>query len=286
MTTNTPKPGKAQRKSEAREQERMVVEERQRREKRASFLIKWGIVAAVVAILVIIGLIVAGNIRNQVRDAGPAPAHGNEYGGITLTSTTELASTTVKNVDIASLPKEAPSPADPPPGVAASGAGEPVQVVAYVDVNCVHCANFERTHAEQVQTWLDEGAITFEYRNVAYLDGNSQTEYSSRGAAALACVADTSPRAYWDFSVALFGNFANGELSDGELADMAATAGAGDISACLEENTFRPWVKFGTQAAETYGVGGTPTVFVDGEEVPDAVSDFATVTQEKIDAKN
>ncbi|GAA2177620.1 hypothetical protein GCM10009784_29040 [Arthrobacter parietis] len=286
MTSSNPRPSKAQRKSESREQARRVVEERERREKRASFLIKWGVVAAIVAILVIIGLIVAGNLRSQVPDAGPAPAHGNEYGGITLTSTTELATTSLETVDVASLPDEAPNAADPPPGVEASATDQPVQVVAYVDVNCVHCANFEQTHAEQIQTWLDEGAITFEYRNVAYLDPNSQTEYSSRGAAALACVADTSPRAYWDFSAALFGNFENGELSDGELAEMAATAGAGDISACLEEDTFRPWVKFGTQAAETYGVSGTPTVFVDGEEVPDAVSDFATVTQEQIEAKN
>ena len=286
MTPSNPKPGKPQRKSEAREQARLVTEERKRREKRASFLIKWGVVAAVIAILVIIGLIVAGNLRNQVPDAGPAPAHGNEFGGIALTSTTELAPTTVDTVDVATLPEEAPSPADPPPGIATSGADEPVQVVAYVDVNCVHCANFERTHAEQIQTWLDEGAITFEYRNVAYLDPNSQTEYSSRGAAALACVAESSPRAYWDFSAALFGNFENGELSDRELAEMAATAGSADISTCLEEDTFRPWVKFGTQAAETYGVGGTPTVFVDGEEVPDAVSDFATVAQGKMDAKN
>lgn len=286
MTPSNSQPSKAQRKSDSREQARLMREEQERREKRASFLIKWGVVAAVVAILVIIGLIVAGNIRNQVPDAGPAPAHGNEHGGITLTSTTELATTAVDRVDVATLPEEEANPADLPPGVGASAAGEPVQVVAYVDVNCVHCANFERTHAEQVQTWLDEGAITFEYRNVAYLDPNSQNQYSSRGAAALACVANSSPQSYWDFSVALFGNFENGELNDGELADMAATAGSEDISTCLAENTFRPWVKYGTQAAEVHGVGGTPTVFVDGEEVPDPVGDFAAVAQEKINAKN
>lgn len=285
MTPSNPRPGKAQRKSETHEQARLVTEERERRENRASFLIKWGVVAAVIAILVIVGLIVAGNLRDQVPDSGPAPAHGNEFGGITLTSTTELAPTSVSSVDVASLPEDAPSAADPPPGVAASGAEEPVQVVAYVDVNCVHCANFERTHAEQIQTWLDEGSITFEYRNVAYLDPNSQTDYSSRGAAALACVADSSPRAYWNFSVAVFGNFENGELSDTELAEMAVVAGSEDISTCLSENTFRPWVKFTTQAAEVYGVGGTPTVFVDGEEVPDAVEDFAVVTEEKISAR-
>ncbi|NJC21279.1 protein-disulfide isomerase [Arthrobacter pigmenti] len=285
MTPNNSQPSKAQRKSEAREQARLMREQQERKEKRASFLIKWGVVAAVVAILVIIGLIVVGNIRNQVPDAGSAPAHGNEFGGITLTSTTDLEETSVEQVDVATLPEEA-NPADLPPGVAASGPDEPVQVVAYVDVNCVHCANFERTHAEQVESWLNEGAITFEYRNVAYLDPNSQTQYSSRGAAALACVADISPEAYWDFSVALFGNFENGELNDGELAEMAQAAGSADISGCLAENTFRPWVKYTTQAGEVHGVGGTPTVFVDGEEIPDPVSDFATVTQEKIDAKN
>lgn len=286
MTPSNSRPTKAQRKTEAREQARLVMEEQRRKERRASFLIKWGVVAAVVAILVIIGLVVAGNIRNQIPDAGPAPAHGNEYGGITLTSTAELAETSVATVDVASLPEEDPSQTEPPPGIAASAADEPVQVVAYVDVNCVHCANFERTHAEQIQTWLDEGAITFEYRTVAYLDPNSQTQYSSRGAAALACVADSSPRSFWGFSSALFANFENGEVTNAELADMAETAGAGDISTCLAEDTFRPWVKFGTEAAATYGVRGTPTVYVDGEQVTDAVSDFATFTQEKIDAKN
>lgn len=286
MTPSNSQPNKAQGTSEAREQARLLREERERREKRASFLIKWGIVAAVAAILVIIGLIVAGNLRNQVPGAGPAPAHGNEHGGLTLTSSTEMAVTSVEEVDVDTLPEEEAGPADLPPGVQESGPGEPVQVVAYVDVNCVHCANFERTHAEQVEAWLDAGAITFEYRNVAYLDANSQTQYSSRGAAALACVADSSPEAFWDFSVALFGNFENGELSDGELAHMATAAGSSDISACLAESIFRPWVKFGTEAASRHGVGGTPTVFVDGEEVPDAVSDFASVTQEKIDTKS
>ncbi len=284
MTPSNPQPSKAQRKSEAREQARLMREQQERKEKRASFLIKWGVVAAVVAILVIIGLIIAGNIRNQVPDAGPAPAHGNEFGGVTLTSTTELASTSTGDVDVATLPEEV-DPAGAPPGVQASSAGEPVQVVAFVDVNCVHCANFERTHSAQLQSWLDEGAITVEYRNVAYLDQNSQSQYSSRGAAALACVADASPETYWDFSMALFGNFENGELNNQELAEMATSAGSADISSCLEEDSFRPWVKYTTESASVHGVGGTPTVFVDGEEVPDPVSDFAAVVQEKIDSK-
>lgn len=285
MAPSNPRPGKAQRKSEVREQARLAMEERQRKEKRASFLIKWGVVAAVVAILVIIGLVITSNMRNEVPDAGPAPAHGNEHGGITLTSSTELAPTSVESVDVESLPEENPHPADLPPGVGASAEDEPVQVVAYVDVNCVHCANFEQTHADQIRTWLDEGAITVEYRNVAYLDPNSQSRYSSRGAAALACVADASPESYWNFSSALFGNFQNGELDDDELSEMASAAGASDISTCLSENTFRPWVNFSTEAAETYGIGGTPTVYVDGEQVDDAVSDFAAFTREKIDAK-
>lgn len=283
--TNVPKPSKAQRTAQARERDRRLREDRARKEKRSSFLIRWGVVAAVVAILVTIGLIVAGNIRDEVPDAGPAPAHGNEYGGITLASSTELVETGAETVDLATLPEEPRNPADPPPGVGASAAGDPVQVVVYVDVNCVFCAEFERTYSDRLGTWLDAGDITLEYRNVAYLDTNSSTDYSSRGANALACVADTSPEHYFDFVNAVFGNFENGELDDEGLATMASDVAAGDISGCVSEGTFRPYVKYTSQAAEIDGVNGTPTVYVDGEEVLEPVTDFATVLEEKIAAK-
>ncbi|WP_026550506.1 thioredoxin domain-containing protein [Arthrobacter sp. Br18] len=268
--------------AEARDKARLLDEERQRRSGR---LIKWGVVAAAAVIAAVIALIVVNSLRGQVSDTGPAPRHGNEYGGITLLSETELAGTGTGGIDTASLPEETAPPGEVPPGVAPAAAGEPIPVVSYVDVNCVFCAAFEAKYTDELRAWLDAGDITLEYRTVAFLDRNSTTDYSSRGAGALACVADSSPARYLEFTGALYTNFESGELDDDGLAALAEGVGAGDISACLSDNTFRPWVDYTTQAAELSGISGTPTVYVDGQEVPDAVEDFATVMQDELSAR-
>jgi protein-disulfide isomerase len=283
MTPSSPRrPSKSERTAEARERARIQREEEERKARRTSLLIRWGVVAAALVVAVIIVLVVVTNLRSRVPDAGAAPRHGNDRGGFTLVSSSELAETEPGEVDVASLPEETVPAGELPPGVEPADSGAPVPVIAYVDVNCVHCSNFEREYADEIRGWLDAGDITFEYRNVAYLDRNSRDDYSSRGANALACVADSAPESYFDFATALFANFESGELDNGGLADMAAEVGAGDISGCLSEGTFRPYVKYATKAAQTDGVGGTPTVYVDGEEIPDAVEDFAEAVAEKI----
>ena len=280
--SNARRPSKSERSAEARERARIQREEEERKARRTSLLIRWGVVAAALVVAGIIALVVVTGLRSQVPDAGPAPRHGNEQGGFTLVSSSELAETQVGDVDVATLPEETAPASELPPGIEPAAGGAPIPVVAYVDVNCVHCSNFEREYSDEIRGWLDAGDITFEYRNVAYLDRNSRDDYSSRGANALACVADSSPGSYFEFATVLFANFESGELDDDSLADMAAEVGAGDISACLSEGTFRPYVKYATKAAETGGVDGTPTVYVDGEEVPDAVADFADVVAGKI----
>ena len=241
------------------------------------------VLAALVIVAVIVAVVV-GNARGQVADAGPAPQAGNAQGGITLVSGTELAPARTGDVDAADLPEE-PAPAgEIPDGIDSSPDG-PLQVVAYVDINCVHCADFEARYADQIRSWLDDGEITFEYRTVAYLDRNSSTAYSSRGANAAACVADSAPQSYFDFTQGLFAHFEQGELDDAGLIELADRSGAGDISSCVEEGTFRPFVKYTTEAAQAASVGGTPTVYVDGAMVANGVSDFATTVQAELDAR-
>ncbi|TKV28711.1 hypothetical protein FDK12_08690 [Arthrobacter sp. NamB2] len=279
------KPTKAERTAAAREEERRAREEQQQKERRNGLLAKWGVVAAALIVVVLIAVVVINNARGQVADAGPAPRGGNEQGGITLVSGTELAPVQAGEVDTSTLPSEPVAEGSVPEGIGASGDG-PLQVVAYVDVNCVHCADFEARYSEQIRSWLDRGDITFEYRTVAYLDRNSATDYSSRGANAAACVADTAPEAYFDFTSRLFAHFEQGELDDDGLVALAGEAGAAGVAACVEDGTFRPWVKYTTEAAQSAAVGGTPTVYVDGDEVTDAVSDFGTAVEAELDERS
>ncbi|WP_341395739.1 DsbA family protein [Arthrobacter sp. G119Y2] len=288
MTERNPKPSKADRTAAAREQARALREAQKKKERRNKLLVRWGVVVAVVAIIVVVALIVIDSMRGgsgTEAQTGPAPANANEYGGITLTSTSELKSTEPFDVDVASLPEaptEAKDDAPVPPGITAAAAGEPVPIVVYVDVNCVHCADFEETYEDKVASWLDAGEVTYEYRTVAFLDRGSPSNFSSRGANAAACVADSNPGSYWDFMNAVFSNYENGEMKNAELAEMAESVGAGDAADCIQNDGFRAFVNYTDRLARVDYVSGTPTVYVNGAETN--ANDFETAVQTAIDA--
>jgi len=269
---NEPRKSKAERTAEAREKAREIREAQLKKDKRNKLLIGWGIVVAVVAILAVIALVVTSNIRNNapVADQGPTPANGNVHGGITLLKGSEVAKSPAANVNIADIPSPAASaPATVKAPGAEAEAGKPVKVVLYIDFICPVCKNFEATYNETLTKLRNEGKITVEYRALGFLDSRSTTNYSSRAANAAACVVNESPEKYSDFVNALFDKQpaeGGAGLSDDELKKMASEVGAKDISSCVENKTYRPWVKYTTQEAAAIGVTGTPTVLVDGKQ--------------------
>lgn len=288
MTERNPKPSKADRTAAARDQARALREAQKKKERRNKLLIRWGVVVAVVAIIVIVALIVINSIRSgngAEAETGTSPANANQYGGITVTSTNSLQPEEPFDVDVTTLP-DAPTEdkedAPVPPGITPAEAGQPVPIVVYVDVNCVHCAEFEAAYNSQIASWLDAGDVTFQYRTVAFLDRGSPSNYSSRGANAAACVADTNPESYWDFMTAIFGHYEQGEMKNAELADMADSVGAGDAADCIKNDGFRAFVKYTDRLARVDYVGGTPTVYVNGAETN--ANDFTAAVEGAIAA--
>ena len=269
---NEPRQSKAERTAAAREKAREIREAQLKKDKRNKLLIGWGIVAAVVAIIVIVALVVTSNIQNNapVADEGPTPANGNVYGGVTLLANTEVAKTEPATVKIADLPS---APATPPAQVTVPGAeaeaGKPVKVVLYIDFICPACKKFEAQYTESLTKLRTEGKITVEYRPLGFLDRQSSTNYSSRAANAAACVVNESPEKYADFVNALFAKQpveGGAGLSDNELKKMATDVGAKSIDTCVDGKTYRPYVKYTTQEAAAAGVTGTPSVFVEGKQ--------------------
>ncbi|MCC3276726.1 DsbA family protein [Arthrobacter sp. zg-Y20] len=287
MTDRNLKPTKSERTAAAREQARAMREAQQKKEHRNRLLIRWGVVVAILAVVALVAAIVVNNVNSKVPSSGESPANANEYGGFTLTSTSALEPTEPFDVDVDSL-GEAPDQADEnapvPPGITAGEPGQPIPLVEYVDINCVHCADFAATYDDQIAKWLDAGEITYEYRTVAFLDGGSPTNYSSRGANAAACVASESPESYWDFMKAIFAQHANGEVDNAGLVDMAAAAGADAdaVESCIDDGTYRPFVKYADQMARIDGISGTPTAFVNGSEAD--LNTFVETVQAAIDA--
>ena len=291
---NEPRQSKTERTAAAREKAREIREAQLKKDKRNKLLIGWGIVAAVIAIIIVVALVVTSNIQNNapVADEGPTPANGNVYGGVTLLASSEVAKTEPATVRIADLPS---APATPPAQVTAPGAeaeaGKPVKVVLYIDFICPVCKNFETQYNETLTNLRNEGKISVEYRPLGFLDSRSTTNYSSRAANAAACVVNESPEKYADFVNALFEKQpaeGGAGISDADLKKMATDVGAKSIDTCVEEKTYRPWVKYATQQAAAIGVTGTPTVFVEGEQWgkgASAQTPFEQFLQAAIDAK-
>lgn len=287
---NEPRLSKAERTALAREKAREIREAQLKKDKRNKLLIGWGIVVAVVAILAGIALVVTQTITSNapIADQGPTPANANVHGGVTLlkgTDVTKSAAATVKLADLPSAPATKPAVVTAPG--AAAEAGKPVKVVAYIDFICPVCKNFEATYNDQLTQLRNDGKISLEYRPLGFLDASSTTNYSSRAANAAACVANTSPDKYSALVDLLYARQpAEGSagLSDNDLKKLATEAGSANIDSCIDNKTYRPFVKVVTKEAAVIGVTGTPTVFIDGQQW-DGKTDLTATLNAAIAAK-
>lgn len=246
-----------------------MQEEQRRRERRRSLMVRWGVVIGVVAVVAVVVGVIFANTSRSIPGSGPAPTAANEQGGITLTSATELAEGNApETVDAEAVGDPQPSGETPEmvPGAEPAPEGEPANVVIYADANCVYCAEFEQANSGQLTEWLENGDITLEYRMVNFLDSPANNNYSSRAADAMSCVAEESPESYKSFITEVFAAYDGEGMSDDELIEMASAQGA-DIGACVEDNTYRPFVDYTSALAFENDVAGTPTVFVQGQNM-------------------
>lgn len=192
-----------------------------------------GISAAVVVVLVALGGVVVW-MNNQANDPGAAPTGAiinDETGAITF------------------------------------GEGDDV-VSTYIDFMCPACNAFEQAYGEQLQSAAANDDITLELHPVAILDHLSQgTNYSSRSAGAMYCVAENAPDKALDFLNALFANQpqeGGSGLTDEQLTQIATDAGADDATSCIADGTYS---KFGAAQASTHDIKGTPTIEINGKRL-------------------
>ncbi|MBD8868851.1 DsbA family protein [Nocardioides donggukensis] len=158
-------------------------------------------------------------------------------------------------------------------GVVVGEASAPTTVQVYEDFLCPVCGVFEEATAEQLAEAVDAGRIRVDYRMVAFLDGQSSDDYSTRAANAAAVVLDAAgPEVFREFHDALFAEQpaeGGAGLSDDRLVELAVEAGAEEdaVRPGIEDRAFEQWTRNATDAMSQAGVRGTPTVFVDGEQV-------------------
>ncbi|BDZ40631.1 DsbA family protein [Microbacterium suwonense] len=192
-----------------------------------------GISAAVVVVLIALGAIVVW-MNSRATDAGPAPS------GDLINSET---------------------------GAIVFGDGDNV-VDTYIDLMCPACNAFEQTFAERLNALAADDTITLNIHPIAILDHYSAgSNYSSRAAAAVYCVAEKNSDKTLDYISTLYENQPDENttgLSDEQLADYAEQVGATEAAACMSEGTY---LKYPAAQAKAHKIQGTPTIELDGDAV-------------------
>jgi len=139
-----------------------------------------------------------------------------------------------------------------------------VTVVEFADYECPFCQQFfKNVFPELKAKYIDTGKIKFVYQDFAFLGPDSNT-----AAEASHCAEDQNK--FWQYHDYLFNNQGQ-EGSGWATADhqkqFAAAVGLNTVkfSQCLDSGKYKQEVLNETAAGKSYGVSGTPTVFVNGQ---------------------
>lgn len=239
--SNPSRPTKAERKNDGREKARLMREAAERRQRRNRTFLVAGVVVAVLAVVLGIGVVIKTAGGNDPTATAGAPQ------GVTDTG-----------------------------GVVTGKAEAPVTVAVYLDYQCPACKAFEAASGEYLQQQQDDGVVKLETHPISILDRfSSGTEYSTRSASAALCVAEQAPGAFTTFTKEMFANQppenASG-LTDDKVATIATLAGAPEsVQSCIEDGTYRDFVTAQTEQASKDGLPGTPWVLVNGTVVENAM---------------
>ena len=182
-----------------------------------------------------------------------------------------------------------------PSGVDETGAillGDPTAdrvLEVYVDYQCPFCQKWEQTLGESIVEKAmqpDSGLLVKQYV-LAFLGEKSATLMppgaSARAGNAALCVLDKDgPAAFAAYSKALFAKAdpsePPGQFTQDVLTALARDGGASEAAvACIGDETFVPFVAASTKSGFARGVGGTPTVVVDGETIGNAFTDATVI---------
>ncbi|HYS54260.1 MAG TPA: thioredoxin domain-containing protein [Thermoanaerobaculia bacterium] len=143
-------------------------------------------------------------------------------------------------------------------------AAAPVTIVEFTDFECPYCARLNPTLAKVRDSYGDRVRLVF--RDFP-LPGHSNAQ---KAAEAAACAGDQ--KKFWEMHDLLFANSQHLRVS--ELKKYALQAGirdAEEFGRCLDSGRYAAAIDQSRAAGDRYGVGVTPTLFINGRMLTGAV---------------
>ncbi|WP_058995904.1 thioredoxin domain-containing protein [Haloarcula sp. CBA1127] len=148
-------------------------------------------------------------------------------------------------------------------------AGDPeadVTVAVYEDYACPHCATYSESVYPQIrENYLTDGTIRYEFHDFPVpVDKNASWQAAS---AARAVQDNVGDEAFFTYSERLFAN--QSQLGPDTYADLTEgiDIDGETVRAAATGELYRPTVSGDREAGIDRGVGGTPAVYVNGEQV-------------------
>lgn len=164
-----------------------------------------------------------------------------------------------------------PVPRPMPDGTAMGDVNAPVLVEVWEDFQCPACRTYS-TEIEPLITenYVEQGNVRYVFRHFPFLDQRVPSNESQQSANASMCAAEQER--FWDYHDMLFANW-NGEnigaFSDKRLVAFAEALGLDmdGFNTCFQENRYRDEITRDKAEGEQVGVSGTPSIFVDGQQI-------------------
>ncbi|MFG2642380.1 DsbA family protein [Streptomyces sp. NPDC048370] len=139
----------------------------------------------------------------------------------------------------------------------------PHTATVYLDPRCSYCHKFEESGAVALAEAAAEGKVRIEYVVASFLDARSGGTASARAANAMRAAAEAGKFA--EFQAVLFAG--GGAEEPLKVADRVEGLRGAEFDRAVREETYSNWVVSAEKAFQDSGVGGTPTVLLDGQQV-------------------
>jgi protein-disulfide isomerase len=165
-------------------------------------------------------------------------------------------------------------------GVSLGPADAPVVVREFADFQCPVCKVFNETvQPNIINDYVKTGKIRYEFHFFNVIDMNTGGTESLHAAIASLCAANQGD--FWDYHEILYANQqgeASGAFNDARLKEFAASLGldTAKFNSCLDRQETKGTVTTDEAIAKSLNVNGTPTIFVNGQQVANPL-DYASV---------
>jgi protein-disulfide isomerase len=145
----------------------------------------------------------------------------------------------------------------------------PVKVDFYEDFQCPHCRDFEAINNTYINSIVSSGKVHAVFHPMSFIGPESILT-----AAAAACASDEGK--FLEMHKALYQNQPatenSGAWTDASLIQLGSTIGlnSAKFQDCVNKGSYINWTKNVENAAGAANVNQTPTVFLNGKQLPQA----------------